>query len=325
MRATRAFAARGDRGGVLDRAQAQQAARSRRRCRGRRSRPRPRSCSSTSTSSIATRSRSPTLTPADFELEVNGQPRKIDIGAVHFDDADQHHAGHAARSGLHLERNRDHRTPAAVRRRRGQPARRRQPHRSCARAQSLFERLAPGDLVGLARLPNGIGGVEFTADRKRITDAPDERSPAPPSMRARHGASQHQRSVGAREQRRRHVPERRQPRMQRHDRRGSRSLPQRARSRRPGDAARGQRARPRDAAVARSAAQEPGAAQDAGQHRDDLGGHVRGARSPEHDRARPPRRGSARHHPHHPARRRSSSTSRTRPPSGGRRGSSTTG
>ncbi len=41
-------------------------------------------------------------------------------------------------------------------------------------AQSLFERLAPGDLVGLARLPNGAGGVEFTADRKRITDALDE-------------------------------------------------------------------------------------------------------------------------------------------------------
>ena len=38
-------------------------------------------------------------------------------------------------------------------------------------AQSLFDRLAPGDLVGLARLPNGFGGVEFTADRKRVTDA----------------------------------------------------------------------------------------------------------------------------------------------------------
>ena len=38
-------------------------------------------------------------------------------------------------------------------------------------AQTLFERLAPGDLVGLARIPTGVGSVEFTADRKRITDA----------------------------------------------------------------------------------------------------------------------------------------------------------
>jgi VWFA-related protein len=38
-------------------------------------------------------------------------------------------------------------------------------------AQTLFERLAPGDLIGLARIPTGVGSVEFTADRKRITDA----------------------------------------------------------------------------------------------------------------------------------------------------------
>ena len=38
-------------------------------------------------------------------------------------------------------------------------------------AQSLFERLAPGDLVGLARLPTGVGNVEFTTDRKRVNDA----------------------------------------------------------------------------------------------------------------------------------------------------------
>src|SRR5204863_9358016 len=37
-------------------------------------------------------------------------------------------------------------------------------------AQSLFTRLAPGDLIGLARLPNGAGGVEFTSDRQRIID-----------------------------------------------------------------------------------------------------------------------------------------------------------
>ncbi|MDP1570127.1 MAG: VWA domain-containing protein, partial [Vicinamibacterales bacterium] len=38
-------------------------------------------------------------------------------------------------------------------------------------ATALMDRLAPGDLVGLVRLPSGVGGVEFTADRQRITDA----------------------------------------------------------------------------------------------------------------------------------------------------------
>jgi VWFA-related protein len=38
-------------------------------------------------------------------------------------------------------------------------------------AQALMDRLAPGDMIGLARLPQGIGGVEFTADRARIVNA----------------------------------------------------------------------------------------------------------------------------------------------------------
>ncbi|MCA1585151.1 MAG: VWA domain-containing protein [Acidobacteria bacterium] len=38
-------------------------------------------------------------------------------------------------------------------------------------AQMLMDRLAPGDLVGLARLPTGAGGVEFTTDRERIRTA----------------------------------------------------------------------------------------------------------------------------------------------------------
>ena len=35
----------------------------------------------------------------------------------------------------------------------------------------LLEQLAPGDLVGVARLPTGIGSVEFTTDRQRVRDA----------------------------------------------------------------------------------------------------------------------------------------------------------
>lgn len=38
-------------------------------------------------------------------------------------------------------------------------------------AERVMETLAPGDLVGLARLPTGRGGVEFTADRDRIRRA----------------------------------------------------------------------------------------------------------------------------------------------------------
>ncbi len=74
-------------------------------------------------------------------------------------------------------------------------------------AQSLFNRLAPGDLVGLARLPTGVGGVEFTTDRKRVTDGLMKVTGAA-SIARRHDAHQHQRGVGAREQRRRHLPAR---------------------------------------------------------------------------------------------------------------------
>lgn len=38
-------------------------------------------------------------------------------------------------------------------------------------AEMLMERLAPGDLVGLARIPLGAGGEEFTTDRRRIAAA----------------------------------------------------------------------------------------------------------------------------------------------------------
>ncbi len=37
--------------------------------------------------------------------------------------------------------------------------------------EMLLDQLAPGDLVGLARMPTGIGSVEFTADRERIREA----------------------------------------------------------------------------------------------------------------------------------------------------------
>ena len=146
-------------------------------------------------------------------------------------------------------------------------------------AQSLFDRLAPGDLVGLARLPTGVGGVEFTADRKRITDGL-MRVTGAASTPHRHDAHQHQRSLGAREQRPGHVPERGRPRMRRHDRRRSRCLPRT--SSKPTRARCCSRPARRARATLQSLEallQEPRAAQDAGQHRDDVRRHVRGARS----------------------------------------------
>lgn len=38
-------------------------------------------------------------------------------------------------------------------------------------SEMLIDQLAPGDLVGVARMPSGVGSVEFTADRQRVRDA----------------------------------------------------------------------------------------------------------------------------------------------------------
>jgi len=37
--------------------------------------------------------------------------------------------------------------------------------------EMLLDQLSPGDLVGVARLPFGVGSVEFTADRRRVREA----------------------------------------------------------------------------------------------------------------------------------------------------------
>jgi VWFA-related protein len=38
-------------------------------------------------------------------------------------------------------------------------------------SEMLLDQLSPGDLVGVARLPSGVGSVEFTADRRRVREA----------------------------------------------------------------------------------------------------------------------------------------------------------
>ena len=38
-------------------------------------------------------------------------------------------------------------------------------------SEMLLAQLAPGDMVGVARLPTGVGSVEFTVDRRRVIEA----------------------------------------------------------------------------------------------------------------------------------------------------------
>jgi len=109
------------------------------------------------------------LSAADFELEVNGQPRAIasaqyistlpeapteplDVQAPSSNDAPT-----SGRLMLFVVDDGHIRVGGA---------------QAIIRAgEMLLDQLAPGDLVGLARLPSGVGSVEFTADRQRIIDA----------------------------------------------------------------------------------------------------------------------------------------------------------
>ncbi len=111
-----------------------------------------------------------TLTADDFELQVNGQPRKIDslqfVSTVPTDTTptttresafSSNETATTGRLLLFVVDENNLRTGSS---------------RTILRtAQTMFDRLAPGDLIGLARLPNGNGNVEFTADRARVTTA----------------------------------------------------------------------------------------------------------------------------------------------------------
>lgn len=123
-----------------------------------------------------------TLMPADFALEVNGQPRKIE--SLQFIATTPANATAATPREAAYTSNESATTGRLLLFVVDEGSLRGGANRTILRsAQSLFERLASGDLVGLARLPNGAGGVEFTADRKRITDAL-MRITGAPNMRA---------------------------------------------------------------------------------------------------------------------------------------------
>lgn len=110
-----------------------------------------------------------TLTAADFALEVNGQPRQLQ--SVQFISTAASNVTPATPRESAYTSNESQTTGRLMLFVVDEGSLRAGANRSVLRAaQSLFERLAPGDLVGLARLPTGVGGVEFTADRQRITD-----------------------------------------------------------------------------------------------------------------------------------------------------------
>ena len=112
----------------------------------------------------------PGLTTSDFELEVNGQPREIHT--VQFISTVPETTSAATPRETAYTSNESATTGRLLLFVVDEGSLRVGANRAILRsAQSLFDRLAPGDLVGVARLPNGFGGVEFTADRKRVTDA----------------------------------------------------------------------------------------------------------------------------------------------------------
>jgi VWFA-related protein len=112
----------------------------------------------------------PTLTSDDFDLEVNGQPRAI--ASVQFISTAPTNTSAATPREAAYTSNETQTTGRLLLFVVDEGSLRVGANRTILRtAQSLFDRLAPGDLVGVARLPTGFGGVEFTADRKRVNDA----------------------------------------------------------------------------------------------------------------------------------------------------------
>jgi len=109
------------------------------------------------------------LTPADFELEVNGQSRPIanlqyistvsaaPPGTAATDGVSSNDAPTSGRLMLFVIDDAHIRVGGS--------------QGIIRTSEMLLEQLAPGDLVGLARMPTGTGSVEFTADRARIREA----------------------------------------------------------------------------------------------------------------------------------------------------------
>ena len=111
----------------------------------------------------------PTLTASDFTIEVNGQPRPI--ASIQFISTTPINVTPSTPRESASSSNDTTTTGRLLLFVVDESSLRVGASRSVLRtAQTLFERLAPGDMIGLARIPTGVGSVEFTADRKRIVD-----------------------------------------------------------------------------------------------------------------------------------------------------------
>jgi VWFA-related protein len=112
----------------------------------------------------------PTLAAADFTLEVNGQPRPI--ASIQFVSTAPGNSTPSTPREVASTSNQSETTGRLLLFVVDEASIRVGSARGILRtAQTMFDRLAPGDLIGLARIPTGAGSVEFTADRQRITDA----------------------------------------------------------------------------------------------------------------------------------------------------------
>lgn len=112
----------------------------------------------------------PTLTVEDFELQVNGQTRKID--SLQFISTAPSDATSTTARGAAYSSNEMATTGRLLLFVVDESNLRTGASRTILRtAQTLFDRLGPGDMIGLARLPNGTGNVEFTTNRERVTAA----------------------------------------------------------------------------------------------------------------------------------------------------------
>ena len=112
----------------------------------------------------------PTLTTDDFELQVNGQPRKID--SLQFVSTVPSNATPTTARESAFSSNEMATTGRLLLFVVDENNLRTGSSRAILRtAQTLFDRLGPGDMIGLARLPNGSGNVEFTTNRARVTAA----------------------------------------------------------------------------------------------------------------------------------------------------------
>ena len=149
-------------------------------------------------------------------------------------------------------------------------------------SEMLLEQLAPGDLVGVARLPTGVGSVEFTTDRQRVRDAlrrPGRHVHRRRSVRSRFRSARPSRSRPATSTRGSAPSRASAPGM---TDMSLAILRRRTRGRGAHRPHRGHRTRAADAALPRSAVHPAGPAEYAGQRRDAVGRPVPRARARQH-------------------------------------------